>query len=184
MTFARTPGLLTALRNVFGEPVLWRPPDSPAPLNFPGRFRIDPQDVSLDGQPEPLSTTQTWVYLDRADVRWATMPEQGDCLVIRGKSWEIVDVNEDDIGELAFRLLQIEMPPRGTVGPRRPGRPSRRAEIEAAYDAVAAELPADAPLTSVFPTIRQAITGSARPSKGLTDKTLRKTLAPVRRRTW
>ena len=101
------PGLLTALRNGFGEPAIWMPLDRRVPaMPVEGRFRVDPYDVPLGGQPEPLNTTQTWFYCDTRDIAADEKPRLGDRLWIRDGWWEIVQLDRDDIGELAYRLLK------------------------------------------------------------------------------
>ena len=45
MTFARMGGLLTVLRNTFGEPALSTPPEATAPIEIIGRFRTDPVEL-------------------------------------------------------------------------------------------------------------------------------------------
>jgi hypothetical protein len=181
MNWARMPGLLPALRNVFGEPAYWATPGSQL-VSIVGRFRIDPYEVPLGGQSESLNVTQTWFYCDQADVPTPAKPRLGDNLTIRGQNWEIVEIAADDIGELGFRLVKVEDTLSSTdVEQRRPGRPSLRDEIERAYALVAPTLPPDAPLTAAYPAIRRTLTGSEAPSQGLTDKTLRKTLTPLRR---
>ena len=105
------PGLLPALRDVFGEPAVWTSPELHA-VTIQGRFRIDPYDVPLGGQPEGLNVTQTWFYVDRADIPSVGTPQLGELLFIRGEWWEIMQIDRDDIGELAWRLLKAEAPRR------------------------------------------------------------------------
>lgn len=110
MTLWHMDGLLTAMRNAFGEPAIWQPtgPDGTIAftLSITGRFRIDPYDVPLGGLPEGLNVTQTWFYCDQADVASPVKPGLGDYLQIRADWWEIVQVDADDLGELAYRLLK------------------------------------------------------------------------------
>lgn len=114
MTFAAMPGLLTALGNGFGESALWQPRDPVAEgrgvtgpvMVLLGRFRIDPQDVPTGGMGEGLNVTQTWFYIDRAQVTGDRKPASGDPITIRRVTWEIVQIDADDIGELALRLIR------------------------------------------------------------------------------
>jgi hypothetical protein len=158
----------------------------------PGRFYINPQEVGL-GDIEPgLGTTETKFYCDRAVVPkpWPTI---GDHLTIRGQDYEIVERDEDDLGEFAFRLIKLQLGistvtsegiysgSAGVPVPHAgPGRPTRRAEIIAAYEAaVAAKLTSPTqPLHEVMAVIRQRL-GNGR---GLSDRTLRKILGGVVRR--
>jgi hypothetical protein len=173
--------LLGILAEAFGEPVAW------AGTSWLGRFRIDPFVVSLPMTDAGIGETQTWLYCDRAAIHAPDMPDIGDVLTIRSRLWEIVEFGEDDLGELAFRLIKFEGEAPPAPGPtdqtdvRRPGRPSRREEIIETYRAIAAQLPRDAPASQVFATIRLALTGKNDPEAvGLSDKTLRKILAPLR----
>ena len=182
MTFARMGGLLTVLRNTFGEPALWTPPEATAPIEIIGRFRTDPVELPL-GEPDGVNTTQTWFFCDRADVpAGGLLPVMGDTLSIRDECWEIVQIDEDDIGELAWRLLRTNEDRPGAVVSRGPGRPSRRADIEGAWAELAGQIDPATPLTRVSPVVRRAITGSDTPAKGLTDKTITRTLRDIRGR--
>ena len=109
MNFATMPGLLPALRNVFGEAAVWDSPAGPVPIV--GRFRIDPYDVPLGGGfPEGLNVTQTWLYVDRKDIPSPETPHLGELLSLRKRWWEIVQIDADDIGELGFRLIHAHKP--------------------------------------------------------------------------
>jgi hypothetical protein len=94
--------LLSDLAVAFREDALWRD------ATFPGRFRIDPYEVGLGAIEPGLGVVQTWFYCDRAIVP-TPWPQLGDHLVIRRQVWEIVQVEEDDIGELGFRLIKQEL---------------------------------------------------------------------------
>jgi hypothetical protein len=153
-----------------------------------GRFRIDPYDVPLVGTETGLGVIQTWFYCERVIIAGPRIPELGDVLTIRGRNWEIVEGPlQDDLGELGYRLIKYEGTPLGSPAtrddgqrPRRPGRPSRRSEIERAFAAVAeGGIDPDRPMTEIFPAVRRQITGTSAPTSGLGDKTLRKTLAPL-----
>src|SRR6267154_2585994 len=96
--------LLGDLAVAFGEPALWRG------SVIAGRFRIDAFEVPLGGIDPGLGVVQTWFYCDRAIVL-KPWPELGDHLTIRGQVWEIVQRDEDDIGELGFRLIKEELGP-------------------------------------------------------------------------
>lgn len=170
--------LLGDLADAFGEPVQWQG------RTFVGRFRIDPFVVPLPGMASGIGTTETWLYCERAVVLGGA-PDIGGVLTIRGRHWEIVEVGEDDLGELAFRLIKHEGGSVAATGDddeqhRAPGRPTRREEIERAYETLAGQIDPAAPLSRVvFPAIRRAITGSPAPAPGLTDKTLGKALRPL-----
>ena len=184
--------LLGDVATAFREDAFWRGPDG-AMVAIIGRFRIDPADVALAIE-TGLNTTQTWFWCDRAVIAGDVKPDLGDVLTIRGRNWEIVQRDEDDLGELGYRLIKsgpdaelvaasAELA-NGAKGSRGPGRPSRRAEIVSAFEAVAeAGLDLDQPMSRVFPAIRERITGCAAPrgaaAAGLGDKALRKTLAPL-----
>jgi hypothetical protein len=162
--------LLGDLAVAFREDTLWRD------TIVPGRFRIDAFEVPLGGIDPGLGVVQTWFYCDRAIVP-KPWPELGDHLVIRGQVWEIVQREEDDIGELGFRLIKQELgistvTSEGTASAaerRMPGRPSRRDEIAAAF----ADLDPERPL----PELVQAVRAKLGIGRGLSDKTLRKILA-------
>ena len=51
---------------------------------------------------------ETWFWCDRWTVA-LPVPTVGDQLTIRDQLWEIVEVNPDDRGELAFRLIREEL---------------------------------------------------------------------------
>jgi hypothetical protein len=154
----------------------------------PGRFYINPLEVGL-GDIEPgLGTTETKFFCDRAVVP-KPWPDIGDLLTIRGQVYEIVERDEDDIGEFAFRLIKQEIgistvtsegvwsgnteatPHAG------PGRPTRRGEIIAAYEAaVAAGVVARTqPLHQIVALIRPRVGNGL----GLSDRTLRKIIGEL-----
>lgn len=194
MALSEFASLLGDLAIAFGEPVLWKG------YSFPGRFRIDPFVVGLPETTQGIGTTETWLYCERAAIPGGGLglpspaPDIGDVLIIRNRQFEIVEVGEDDLGELALRLIkygsaasfdappppyQPEPEPPPGERPKERGRPTRREEIERAYAMVAEALDPQEPMTHVFPAVRRAITGSDAPAPGLTDKTLGKTLRPL-----
>ena len=73
-----------------------------------GRFRIDPFEAPLGGHEPGLGETQIWFYCDRAIVP-KPWPVLGDHLTIRNQLYEIVQRDEDDIGEFGFRLIRQEI---------------------------------------------------------------------------
>jgi hypothetical protein len=75
---------------------------------IPGRFRIDAFEVPTGGIAPGIGEIQTWFYCDRRVVP-SPLPELGDHLTIRDQVWEIVQRDEDDIGELGFRLIKEEL---------------------------------------------------------------------------
>jgi hypothetical protein len=94
--------LLGDLAVAFREDALW------GDRAFPGRFRIDAFEAPLGAIEPGLGVVQTWFYCDRAIVP-KPWPQLGDHLVIRDQLWEIVQCDEDDIGELGFRLIKEEL---------------------------------------------------------------------------
>jgi hypothetical protein len=77
-------------------------------ITIPGRFRIDPFEAPLGNVEPGLGETQIWFYCDRAIVP-QPFPVLGDTLTIRGQIYEIVQRDEDDIGELGFRLIRRQI---------------------------------------------------------------------------
>lgn len=178
MALAEFAFLLGDLASAFGEPVQWQG------ATFPGRFRIDPFVVALPDIAGGIGVTETWLYCERAVIPGGRAPDIGSVLMIRGRGWEVTEVGEDDLGELALRLIKHEGPvPAEADQPqeqhRPPGRPTRREEIERAYQGLAGQIEPGAPLRRVIPAVRRAITGSAAPVPGLADKTLGKALGPL-----
>jgi hypothetical protein len=94
--------LLGDLATAFREDATW------GSATIPGRFRIDPFEASLGGLEPGLGETQIWFYCDRAIVP-SPWPMLGDQLIIRGQVYEIVQKDEDDLGELGFRLIRQEI---------------------------------------------------------------------------
>jgi hypothetical protein len=88
----------------------WQVPDGTGRLvPFPGRFRIDPYEVTFGGaSQEGLNVTQTWFYCDARQVPTYPDPLPGlhDLLMIRSTWYEIVQLDTDDLGELGYRLLK------------------------------------------------------------------------------
>ena len=167
--------LLGDLGDTFGQTVTW------GTREFPGRFRVEPFVVGLPGTDAGIGTTETWLFCERAAIPGGDVPDIGAVLAIAGRGWEIVDVGEDDLGELAFRLIKYEGSLPSPTEQRGKGRPSRREEIERAWVKVAPTIDPRTPLTRVYPAVRKVITGTEAPTPGLTDKTLGKTLRAVRR---
>jgi hypothetical protein len=179
--------MLHDLAVAFREDAMWRG------AQIPGRFYINPQEVGL-GDIEPgLGTVETKFYCDRVVVP-KPWPSIGDTLVIREQVYEIVERDEDDLGEFAFRLIKAELglnhvtsegaygdmvTPhfRAPIPPPGPGRPTRRAEVLAAYDAaIAARLISPTqPLHEICAALRPRIGNGA----GLADRTLRKIVGGI-----
>jgi hypothetical protein len=176
-----------------------------------GRFRIDPFEVPLGGHDPGAGETQIWFYCDRATIL-QPWPVLGDQLTIRGQLYEIVQRDEDDIGEFGFRLIRQEigistvtsegavsglpevnplrrqpetpaMPPlyASALGvPAAPaaaarvynGRPSRRGEIERAFNAAVAAGALDParPLKELVAVMHQRLGNGG----GLSNRTLRR----------
>jgi hypothetical protein len=105
--------LLGDLATAFRQDALWATIDpitrdyNPV-ATIPGRFRIDPFELPLGGHEPGLGETQIWFYCDRAIVP-KPWPVLGDLLTINGQVYEIVQKDEDDIGEFGFRLIRQEI---------------------------------------------------------------------------
>ena len=87
---------------------------------IPGRFRIDEWETATGSVAPGIGEIQTWFSCDRRVVP-PPLPELGDLLIIRSQLWEIVQRDEDDLGELRFRLIKQELglifePPAGVEG--------------------------------------------------------------------
>lgn len=168
--------LLGILAEAFGTPVGW------AGGTFPGRFNIEPFTVTLPMTDSGIGETQTWLYCERAVIPGPGVPDIGTVLTIRGRRWEIVEAGEDDLGELAFRLIKYEgeePAPIAAEDTRRPGRPSRREDIERVYARLERALSPGATAGQVFAAVRREITGDPAETPGLSDKTLRKIIGPL-----
>lgn len=105
--------LLGDLATAFREDALWSTVGPDGMIFQPvatiaGRFRIDPFEVPLGGHDPGAGETQIWFYCDRAIVP-QPWPVLGDLLTIRGQLYEIVQRDEDDIGEFGFRLIRQEI---------------------------------------------------------------------------
>ena len=105
--------LLGDLQRAFNEDALWSTIGADGRIFDPvatikGRFRIDPFEVPLGGHDPGAGETQIWFYCDRATVP-QPWPVLGDLLTIRGQLYEIVQRDEDDIGEFGFRLIRQEI---------------------------------------------------------------------------
>jgi hypothetical protein len=105
--------LLGDLATAFREDALWSTVGPDGRIYQPvaiiaGRFRIDPFEVPLGGHEPGAGETQIWFYCDRAVVP-QPWPVLGDQLTIRGQLYEIVQRDEDDIGEFGFRLIRQEI---------------------------------------------------------------------------
>jgi hypothetical protein len=160
----------------------------------PGRFYIDPVEVGL-GDIEPgLGTTTIKFYCDRTVVP-QPWPVLGDTLEIDGQTYEIVERDEDDIGEFGFRLIKQELgiasvtsetaygptpTPQEEPVERGPGRPTRREEVVTAYvNALGAnEISRVSPIVEIVGVIRQRLGNG----EGLSDRTLRKIVGDLVRR--
>src|SRR5262245_61261203 len=93
--------LLSDLAVAFNENAQWKG------RIVPGRFRIDPYEVPLGAIEPGLGETQIFFWCDRNQCPqpWPTL---GDTLIIRKQRYDIVERNEDDLGELGFRLIRQE----------------------------------------------------------------------------
>jgi hypothetical protein len=94
--------LLGDVAKAFREDALW------GVATIAGRFRIDPFEVPLGAIEPGLGVTQISFACDRAIVP-KPWPAVGDHLTIRNQVYEITAIDEDDIGELAFRLIRHEI---------------------------------------------------------------------------
>jgi hypothetical protein len=98
--------LLRDVRTAFGEPA-W-PEWSFVAEPIKGRFAVDPFTVPLNPSENGLSVTQIFFYYDARNdlpngVRRAAM---GDFLVIRDVRYEVIDVQDDDLGESGLQLTR------------------------------------------------------------------------------
>ncbi|MCL2428453.1 MAG: hypothetical protein FWD12_04400 [Alphaproteobacteria bacterium] len=180
--------ILPVLRNTFPQDVTWLEAPNGQPLVITGRLRIDGYTVNLGGDGDGLNVTETWWRCDRCDVFAADVPQIGHRFIMRDEGWEIVHLDRDDIGELAYRLIKhgedapLPTEPEkeedeGLLWKRgQPGRPTLRDDILRAYEAIAPKLPPNASLASIIPLIRRRLTGSSAESPGLSDKTIRNIL--------
>lgn len=105
--------LLSDLATAFRQDALWSTLDAQGRMyqpvaTIPGRFRIDPVEVPLGGHEPGLGETSIWFYCDRAIVP-KPWPVLGDLLTINAQIYEIVQRDEDDIGEFGFRLIRQEI---------------------------------------------------------------------------
>lgn len=178
-----------------GELVRWNEADAVVV----GRFRTDPHQTSLGAIEPGLGDTESWLYCDRSQ-RPKPWPEVGEHFTIREQCYEVVELNEDDLGEIGFRVVKEElgiahvvseglplMPPAAAPEPeaeeltehRTPGRPSRRAEVVEAYtDAVASgDLDPALPLPELLEAVRRRVARRSGKRHSLGDKTLRRILA-------
>lgn len=143
------------------------------------RFIQDYTPTALQMTEQGISQVQTWIYFGAYQLPpGAGVPGIGDIVEIRGRTWEIVEAGQDDIPELQLRLVPYQGSPLDEE-PRGPGRPTRRDDILAAWDALVALRMIDPrkPLSHAFPQIRRRLTGSTAPSPGLSDKTLQGALS-------
>jgi hypothetical protein len=101
--------LLRDLRTGFGEPA-W--PEWSQYVNEPirGRLAINPFQVMTDPSENGLSVTQIFFYYDaRFDLpNTVRRAKLGDFLNIRNIRWEVVDVQDDDLGESGLQLLRAQ----------------------------------------------------------------------------
>ena len=83
-------------------------------MNAPikGRLSINPWQVSLTPSENGLSVTQTFFFYDaRRDLPPTIRPARMlDYLTIRGVRYEVVDVQDDDLGESGLQLLRAAQP--------------------------------------------------------------------------
>jgi hypothetical protein len=105
--------LLSDLATAFRQDALWSTVGSDGRVfqpvaTIPGRFRIDPFEAPLGGHEPGLGETQIWFYCDRAIVP-KPWPVLGDLLTINDQVYEIVQRDEDDLGEFGFRLIRQEI---------------------------------------------------------------------------
>jgi hypothetical protein len=111
--------LLRDLRIAFGE----KPGDGAWPEwsyvaePLRGRFAIDPFTVPLSPSENGLSVTQIFFYYDaRNDCPNGVRPaKMGDFLTIRNVRYEVIDVQDDDLGESGLQLTRASQtrPPVG-----------------------------------------------------------------------
>lgn len=75
-----------------------------------GRFAINPFTVTLAPSENGLSVTQIFFFYDaRHDLPPNTRPARmGDFMTIRDVRYEVVDVQDDDLGESGLQLVRAE----------------------------------------------------------------------------
>jgi hypothetical protein len=99
--------LLRDCRTAFGDDA-W--PEWSMGINAPikGRLAINPFTVPLAPSDNGLSTTQIFFFYDaRHDLPGSMRAAQmGDFMTIRGVRYEVVDVQDDDLGEAGLQLLR------------------------------------------------------------------------------
>jgi len=184
--------LLHDLAVAFQQDAYWRG------VAVPGRFYIDPF-VAPTAPIEPgVGVTQIMWHCDRL-VMPKPWPTLGDHLTINNQVYEIVERGEDDIGELAYRLIREELGisrvvseggnistgtfSTGEAGTAHhhyaPGRPTRRRRIESAFeDALAAdEIDPEWSVQQIIDTMRPRLGNG----QGLRDKTLLKIVGRLAR---
>jgi hypothetical protein len=173
MPLAAFDPLLRALDDGLGEPGAW------LGNLLQMRFVQDYTPAALQMTEQGMTQVQTWVYFGRYQLLpGAGVPGIGDIVTVRGRTWEVVEFGTDDLEELQLRLVPYQTSPLEDE-PRGPGRPTRRDDILAAWDALVALRAIDPrkPLSRAFPHIRRRLTGSSAPSPGLSDKTLQGVLS-------
>lgn len=96
--------ILSDLATAFREDAIWRN------AIIPGRFIIDPFDVPTAPVEPGIGEVETWWYVERA-IMPRPLPEliNRPQLIIRQQVYEIVQIHEDDIGELGYRLIKEEI---------------------------------------------------------------------------
>jgi hypothetical protein len=187
--------LLRDLARAFREDALW------GGQVISGRFRIDPFEAPVGGIDPGVGETQIWFYCDRAVVP-KPWPGMGDHLVIRGQLYEIVQHDEDDIGEFGFRLIRREtdintvtsegvysydgqpvvqplVDPVPAVVVSANGRPSRRHEFASAYEqaVTAGTVNPELPVKQQVAVLHQALG----PRHGLSAKTMQRVIGQLAR---
>jgi len=175
-------------------------------VSVPGRYRIDPHEVPLGAIEPGLGVTVIWFWCAR-NVCPQPWPRLGDQLVIRGQVHEIVERDEDDLGELGFRLIRKEKGIRSvTVGgpdyvppmfeeeeeeedveTSHRGRPSRYDEIAEAFSGIDLRKPTAMVIAAARrrletnPAWRERTQLAKRPDQtGISERTLRKVLHELR----
>jgi hypothetical protein len=107
MSLADFDFLLRDCRTAFGDEA-WPEWSMGVAAPIRGRFAINPFTVPLAPSENGLSVTQIFFFYDARhdlppNVRAA---KQGDFLEIRGVRYEVVDVQDDDLGEAGLQLLR------------------------------------------------------------------------------
>jgi len=89
----------------FGEPVLLQYAGAQG-IPITGVFDAPPASADL-GMVAGVSNQAAWLGLRVRDLPSARAPYQGDCVEIRGATWEVADVQPDGSGHIRLQLFRV-----------------------------------------------------------------------------